>query len=581
MIRLDATTRKLQAVLAGAITTSQLPCMVSYSDKTSTDYVGATQLANTNNTTQVDICAAPAASTVRDIDYVSVKNIDTASATVSIIYDDNATDYTVVKAALAVGDQLVYTHGNGWQVIASDGSTKTIGNTGATGDTGAQGPTGPPIFLVANDGEDGSIGPPGPAGISGTNGTNGATGAQGPLGPAVFLVADDGEEGMMGPPGSAGAASGAITSSGLTMSTARLLGRTTAATGAVEEITVGSGLSLAAGALTASGGGMPQNYITGLILANNGTDATNDIDIAIGSARDSTNAADMVLASALTKQLDATWAVGTNAGMLDVGTVGNLTYHLYLIKRSDTGVVDVLASLSATNSGTCTMTIASPCVVSFAKHGLQVGSSFEFSTTGALPTGVTAGTTYYAISTSFGVDSFQFSTSQGGAAVNTSGTQSGTHTLTHKPIMPANYDYKRRIGSIIRVSAANVGFTQREDIFTKKTPTLDINTAASGTSRTARTLVVPVGIVVQAMVQGGATSGTTNYCHFSALTDTDVAATDGFTAAPFMSCGFDGTTYYMTRLNIFTNTSAQIASRSTANDKLVIHTYGWIDERSD
>lgn len=42
---------------------------------------------------------------------------------------------------------------------------------------------------------------------------------------------------------------GAITASGLTMSTARLLGRTTASTGAVEEMTVGTGLSLAAGDL--------------------------------------------------------------------------------------------------------------------------------------------------------------------------------------------------------------------------------------------------------------------------------------------------------------------------------------------
>lgn len=39
---------------------------------------------------------------------------------------------------------------------------------------------------------------------------------------------------------------------GLTMATARLLGRTTAGAGAVEEITVGAGLSLAAGALTAT-----------------------------------------------------------------------------------------------------------------------------------------------------------------------------------------------------------------------------------------------------------------------------------------------------------------------------------------
>lgn len=49
-------------------------------------------------------------------------------------------------------------------------------------------------------------------------------------------------------------ASGSITASGYTQTTARLLGRTTGSTGAIEEITVGSGLSLSAGSLTASGG---------------------------------------------------------------------------------------------------------------------------------------------------------------------------------------------------------------------------------------------------------------------------------------------------------------------------------------
>lgn len=45
---------------------------------------------------------------------------------------------------------------------------------------------------------------------------------------------------------------GAITTSGLTMATARLLGRTTAATGAVEQITIGTGLNLSGGSLTNS-----------------------------------------------------------------------------------------------------------------------------------------------------------------------------------------------------------------------------------------------------------------------------------------------------------------------------------------
>lgn len=50
------------------------------------------------------------------------------------------------------------------------------------------------------------------------------------------------------------ATAGPIGSSGLTQATNRLLGRTTAGTGAVEQITVGAGLTLAAGVLSSSAG---------------------------------------------------------------------------------------------------------------------------------------------------------------------------------------------------------------------------------------------------------------------------------------------------------------------------------------
>ncbi len=49
---------------------------------------------------------------------------------------------------------------------------------------------------------------------------------------------------------------GAATSSGLTMSTARLLGRNTASTGAIEEITLGTNLSFSGTILNATGGGL-------------------------------------------------------------------------------------------------------------------------------------------------------------------------------------------------------------------------------------------------------------------------------------------------------------------------------------
>lgn len=93
-----------------------------------------------------------------------------------------------------------------------------------------------------------------------------------------------------------------------------------------------------------------KGYIYGLTLSNNGADATNDIDIAIGSAAsDGTSTYLITLASALTKRLDANWAVGTNQGGLDTGSIANTTYHVWLIQRSDTGVVDALFSTSITS----------------------------------------------------------------------------------------------------------------------------------------------------------------------------------------------------------------------------------------
>ena len=45
------------------------------------------------------------------------------------------------------------------------------------------------------------------------------------------------------------------TAIGANLSSGKLLGRSTAGTGAIEEISVGSGLTLSAGTLTATGGG--------------------------------------------------------------------------------------------------------------------------------------------------------------------------------------------------------------------------------------------------------------------------------------------------------------------------------------
>lgn len=91
-----------------------------------------------------------------------------------------------------------------------------------------------------------------------------------------------------------------------------------------------------------------KSMIYGLTYANNGGDATNDIDIAAGGCMDATGAYWIAL-SALTKQLDAAWAVGTAAGGLDTGSIADADYYIWAIARSDTGVTDALFSLSATS----------------------------------------------------------------------------------------------------------------------------------------------------------------------------------------------------------------------------------------
>jgi len=80
--------------------------------------------------------------------------------------------------------------------------------------------------------------------------------------------------------------------------------------------------------------------------------------------------------------------------------------------------------------GTITVTIATPAVFSYTGHTLVAGDRFLLTTTGALPTGLSASVVYYVISAGLTADAFQASSTLAGAAINTSGSQSGVHTMT-------------------------------------------------------------------------------------------------------------------------------------------------------
>lgn len=94
-----------------------------------------------------------------------------------------------------------------------------------------------------------------------------------------------------------------------------------------------------------------------------------------------------------------------------------------------------LAAVIMPSLGTFTVTIAAPAIVTQSNHGLQTGDQVFLTTTGALPTGLVANTLYYAVR--IDANTFNLSTTRAnayaGTKITTTGTQSGTHTVTYCP----------------------------------------------------------------------------------------------------------------------------------------------------
>jgi len=91
-----------------------------------------------------------------------------------------------------------------------------------------------------------------------------------------------------------------------------------------------------------------RDYLAGLTMSNAAA-SSGSMVIAPGVAADSTNASMMTLASSYTKTTSA-WTLGSGVGCLDTGSIAiNTWYHFFEIQRPDTGVVDILCSLSATS----------------------------------------------------------------------------------------------------------------------------------------------------------------------------------------------------------------------------------------
>ena len=119
------------------------------------------------------------------------------------------------------------------------------------------------------------------------------------------------------------------------------------------------------------------------------------------------------------------WHTYISAEMsLALGTlIGSQCYDVFCYANSGTPTLEFLEWANAT----VTMTIATPCVVTWGSNPASNGMPVTLTTSGALPTGLTVGTTYWIVGTSG--NTFNLAASPGGSAIATSGSQSGTHTI--------------------------------------------------------------------------------------------------------------------------------------------------------
>jgi len=78
-----------------------------------------------------------------------------------------------------------------------------------------------------------------------------------------------------------------------------------------------------------------------------------------------------------------------------------------------------------------TISSATPGVVSWVGHGLPAGTPVVFSTSGALPAPLVAGTVYFVVDPD--TDDFSVAATSGGAAINTTTAGTGIHVASAQP----------------------------------------------------------------------------------------------------------------------------------------------------
>ena len=104
MIVLDTTSKSITIVMSGAAATTNPSYTTAYADNNGTSFTEGASDGVLNGTTAVTVVSAPASSTRRIVNTITVENNDTAAVTITVGYLNTASTRVLAKVTLQVGD---------------------------------------------------------------------------------------------------------------------------------------------------------------------------------------------------------------------------------------------------------------------------------------------------------------------------------------------------------------------------------------------------------------------------------------------------------------------------------------------
>src|ERR1035437_2482192 len=123
MIRLTQPTSDLVSLITAQ---NGAKTVAAFTDTTATTWAGSNEVHSITSATTTTIVATPAASTIREIDFINIYNTYAGAQLITVQQSVSATLYILVAFTLLQGESLQYTHAGGWCGLDVNGNRKEV-----------------------------------------------------------------------------------------------------------------------------------------------------------------------------------------------------------------------------------------------------------------------------------------------------------------------------------------------------------------------------------------------------------------------------------------------------------------------